>query len=241
MAEAMPERRARLLLSRALAKVKKAVRELSLPLDGERVLIGASGGWDSCALALLLDAYRRGAKRKPQLLAAYAAFQGATRVPPSGALLEFYARLGIPLLTLLPDAHAGPCSACRLKRREVLVKAASHLGCRLIALGHHLDDFGETLLLNLLFAGTFEGLFPRVDYFGRFTVIRPLLYLRKEEIDALGRAFAFPPPHTPCAEYDRSQRLPIRAFLARLGRTNKHVLRNLLRARLRALTPPAAR
>ncbi len=241
MAEPMPERRARLLLSRALAKLKKTVRELALPLAGERVLIGASGGWDSYALALLLDAYRRGAKHKPELVAAYAAFHGAARVPPSEALLGFYAGIGIPLLTLLPDAHAGPCRVCRLKRREVLVKAASHLGCRLIALGHHLEDFGETLLLNLLYAGTFEGLFPRVDYFGRFTVIRPLLYLRKEEIDALGRAFAFPPPHPPCAEYEASRRLPIREFLARLGRTNTHVLWNLLRARLRSLTPPAAR
>jgi tRNA 2-thiocytidine biosynthesis protein TtcA len=236
-----PEQRARRIQSRLLLKLKKAVRELALPLEGARVLIGASGGWDSYALTLLLHAYRRGAKHKPELFAAYAAFQGAERTPPSEAFLQFYAKLGIPLLTLVPDSHAGPCHVCRLKRRELLVKAASHLGCRLIALGHHLEDFGETLLLNLLFAGTFEGLFPTVDYFGRFMVVRPLLYLRKEEINALGRTFAFPPTHAPCADYAESKRMPIRAFLQQLSRGNKHVFWNLLRARMRASTPPQSR
>ncbi len=241
MAAARPTPRAARIEARLLMKLKKSVRELALPLEGARILIGASGGWDSCALALLLKAYRRGAKRKPELFAAHAAFQGARAMPPSPELLQFYADLEIPLLTLLPDTHAGPCHVCRLKRREVLVRAASHLGCSLIALGHHLEDFGETLLLNLLFAGTFEGLFPTVDYFGKFMVVRPLLYVRKEEIEALGRAFGFPPTHAPCADYEDSQRMPIREFLRKLSRGNKHVFWNLLRARLRAATPPQDR
>ena len=57
----------------------------------------------------------------------------------------------------LLEAQATPCSLCARLRRGVLYRLADEVGATKIALGHHWDDFVETLLLNLFFAGDAQG------------------------------------------------------------------------------------
>ena len=45
------------------------------------------------------------------------------------------------------------CAFCARLRRGVLYTQAEQLGCNKVALGHHLDDFIETLLLNQFYVG----------------------------------------------------------------------------------------
>ncbi len=218
-----------------LVKLRRAERDLGLPLRGERIAIGVSGGWDSLALLRVLEHYRRVVKEKPELFAVYTAFRGPDPAAPPVQLVDHIAGRGIPFITVKPATYPPSCPLCRFKRRELLLKTAKGLGCRVVALGHHLEDFGETLLLNLLYAGTPEGMAPELCYFGTYAVIRPLLYVTKKEITALGRALAFPPPPRQCALSDDSRRMVIRSFLSDLAHGNRHVLTNLLRAGLKTL------
>jgi len=74
------------------------------------------------------------------------------------------------------------CSLCARLRRGALYKYADELSCNKIALGHHADDFIETLLLNLFFNGQIKAMPARLRARnGRHTVIRPLVYAWEDE------------------------------------------------------------
>ena len=85
------------------------------------------------------------------------------------------------------------CSFCARLRRGVLSFQAELLGCNKIALGHHLDDFIETSLLNQFYSGTLAAMSPKLlaDN-GKHSVIRPLVYVEEAEIIRFSRMSNYP-------------------------------------------------
>ncbi len=182
-------------------KVTKAIVDHRLIEDGDRVMVGLSGGKDSWALIQILDVLRQRAPIAFSLVAVTvdSGYDGYRHDLISKTCEErgweyriVHTEIGATIDELL-DAEATPCSLCARFRRGVLYRLASEVGATKIALGHHLDDFIETLLLNLFFAGTLKAMPARlVSDDGRHVVIRPLVGVTESEARNYAKASELP-------------------------------------------------
>ena len=184
------------LEARLARKATRAIKTFDLVEEGDRIMVGLSGGKDSWALMHLLDVLRRRAPVDFSLVAVnvdsgYAAYRHDVIARTCEARGWEYriehTSIGDIMDDVL-DADATPCSLCARLRRGVLYRLAAEVGATKIALGHHADDFVETLLLNLLFAGSLKAMPARlVSDDGRHVVIRPLVYVTEDEARAYTR------------------------------------------------------
>jgi tRNA 2-thiocytidine biosynthesis protein TtcA len=178
------------LETRIAKKVTKAISDYRLIEDGDRVMVGLSGGKDSWALFQILDVLRKRAPIRFSLVgvtvdSGYEGFRhdliASTCEQRGWECRIVHTGIGEVMDDLLA-AQATPCSLCARLRRGVLYRLADEVGATRIALGHHLDDFIETLMLNLFFAGTLKAMPARlVSDDGRHVVIRPLVSVTEAE------------------------------------------------------------
>ena len=178
------------LEARLARKTTKAIVDYQMIEDGDRVMVGLSGGKDSWALLQMLDVLRERAPIQFSLVAVnvdsgYKEFKHdlIARTCEARGWRYRIEHTGIGgLIDDMLDADATPCSLCARLRRGVLYRVAKEVGATKIALGHHADDFIETLLLNLFFAGSLKAMPPKlVSDDGEHVVIRPLVYAGEEE------------------------------------------------------------
>ena len=186
------------LEARLARKATRAIKTFDLIEGGDRGLVGLSGGKDSWALMHLLEVLRRRAPIYFSLVAVnvdsgYTAYRhdviSRTCEERGWEYRIEHTSIGDIMDDVL-DADATPCSLCARLRRGVLYRIAADVGATKIALGHHADDFVETLLLNLLFAGSLKAMPARlVSDDGRHVVIRPLVYVTEDEARAYTHEF----------------------------------------------------
>src|SRR6266481_954461 len=178
---------------RLAKKTTRAVVDYQMIEDGDRVMVGLSGGKDSWALLQVLDVLRQRAPIKFSLVAVnvdsgYKEYKHDVIARTCEARGWEYRieHTGIgELIEDILDADQTPCSLCARFRRGVLYRIANEVGATKIALGHHADDFIETLLLNLFFAGTLKAMPAKlVSDDGAHVVIRPLVLVGEEEARA---------------------------------------------------------
>jgi tRNA 2-thiocytidine biosynthesis protein TtcA len=189
------------LETRLAKKVTKAITDYGLIEDGDRVMVGLSGGKDSWALFQILDVLRKRAPIGFSLIgvtvdSGYDGFRHdliATTCEARGWEYRIvHTEIGDVMDDIL-EAQATPCSLCARLRRGVLYRLADEVGATKIALGHHLDDFVETLLLNLFFAGTLKAMPAKlVSDNGRHVVIRPLVAVTESEARSYAKQSELP-------------------------------------------------
>jgi len=178
------------LESKLAKKTTKAIVDFQMLEDGDRVMVGLSGGKDSWALLQLLDVLRKRAPIRFTLVAVnvdsgYKEYKHDVIARTCEARGWEYriehTAIGEVIDDIL-DTTDTPCSLCARLRRGVLYRIAKELGATKIALGHHADDFIETLLLNLFFAGALKAMPAKlVSDDGAHVVIRPLVYVGEDE------------------------------------------------------------
>jgi len=200
------------------------MHDYSMLANGDRVLIAVSGGFDSLVLAWLLVIWGRKAPIGYELRAVHVDMEAEVDTPGLAArcVAEIVHGFGLNLCILpalwrpnlqeTPSAQSAHdlCFQCARSRRTQLFAYAQQCGCNKIAFGHHRDDIIETFLLNLTCAGNISTMVPRQDLFsGRLSLIRPLAYLNKAEIEQVGRNLGLEPVRSTCPLSDQTRRRDI--------------------------------
>jgi len=221
--------------------VGRAIADFGLIEDGDRIAVGVSGGKDSWTLLHILDELRRRAPIRYELVAitidsGYPGFRCdiiETHLRENGFEyhLEKAGHYEIIRDKRRPDSSY--CSICARLKRGSLYTLAKKLGCNKLALGHHLDDFIETLLLNQFFVGSLKAMAASMlaDN-GETTVIRPLVYVEEKEIIPFARENHFPVVCCCCPVCGTAdmQRKKMKQLLKELEKSIPHVKRSLLKA-----------
>lgn len=226
-------------------KVKKltgqAIGDFNLIEAGDRIAVAVSGGKDSYALLHLLEELRRRAPVDYELIAVNidAGFPDYRQEVLAGYLRDrgFQLHLETTDCARIIAENLRPgssyCAFCARLRRGVLYTVADRLGCNKIALGHHLDDFIETLLLNQFYIGTLAAMSPKLLADNqRHTVIRPLVYVEESDIIKLARQNAFPIIDCGCPVMGQvdQKRQRMKRLLGELQRENRYLKRSMIRA-----------
>ncbi len=224
-------------------KVSSAIIKYKLIEDGDNILIAHSGGKDSWALLHFLHLIKRFAP---------VSFDYGVIVLNQGIDSSLYTNIinritndytknvflketnifNIVREKIYPPNKI-PCALCSRLRRGFLFRFANNYGYNKVALGHHKDDFIETLLLNLFFNAKFDTILPKLIV-EKGIVIRPLIFIREADISRLVRKLGFPVLNTDCpllSEYPNdSKRAIVKNIISILEKKNKHIPNSIFNA-----------
>lgn len=202
--------------------------------DGDKILVALSGGKDSLTLLQLLAERSRIFKPSISIVAAHVTMVNIPYKANIEYLREFCSGLGVEFHLLesgfnsSTDTRKSPCFLCSWNRRKALFTLAQEKGCNKIALGHNMDDFIETMLMNITFQGTFSAMSP-VMTMEKFpiTIIRPLCLTNESDIELYAKESSFPPQNKNCPYEDSTNRKAMKDMLQRLESINPEARYNL--------------
>ncbi len=170
----------------------KGVKEFEMVDDGDKIAVCISGGKDSLLLAKLMQEMQRHTNTDFEL--EFIAMNPGFNDINYEMLTNTCKKIGIDVKVFDSNifevvekiAKDYPCYMCARMRRGALYDFAKQLGCNKIALGHHYDDYIETVMINVLYGGKFQAMMPKLKATGvgneGMELIRPLTYVRESDI-----------------------------------------------------------
>jgi tRNA 2-thiocytidine biosynthesis protein TtcA len=204
-------------------QVGRAIADFGMIEDGDRVMVCLSGGKDSYTL---LDILLQLQKKAPVAFSITAVNLDQKQPGfPEHVLPEYLRAIGVEYRILEQDTYSvvtrvvpegkTMCSLCSRLRRGALYSYAAEHGYTKIALGHHRDDLVATFFLNLFFHAKLSGMPPKLlSDDGKHVVIRPLAYVREDDIAAYAQAKAFPIiPCNLCGSQENLQRKQVKKMM----------------------------
>ncbi len=229
------------LFRRIKRQVGRAIGDFNMIEEGDRVMVALSGGKDSWTLLHILHALKKRAPIDYDIVAVHvdAGFPDFRRDLLQKYLLDFGAPWhietteinGIIEQKLRPDSSI--CAFCSRLRRGVLYSVADRLDCNKVALGHHLDDAIETLLMNQFFVGRLAAMSPKMlaDN-GNQTILRPMAYVEETDIAEFAELFELPVLSCECpaeGQFDKN-RQAMKQMIKDLAVDIPEIRRSMLRA-----------
>ncbi|KXZ40673.1 tRNA(Ile)-lysidine synthase TilS/MesJ [Alkalithermobacter thermoalcaliphilus JW-YL-7 = DSM 7308] len=219
----------------------KAIKDFELVKDGDKIALGISGGKDSILMAKLFQELKRHGQIKFEL--EFIAMDPGYHPNIKELLIDNCNYLNIPIHLFESDifkiidniASDYPCYMCAKMRRGALYSKAQELGCNKLALGHHFNDVIETTMLNILYAGSFKTMLPKLksSNFEGLELIRPLYYVREKDIERFTQNSGIWPLNCACmvaAKKTGSKRNEIKQMIKQLKDNFSEVDKSIFKA-----------
>jgi len=223
-----------------LRLVGRAIADYGMIRDGDRLLLGVSGGKDSLSLLLILRHLQGYAPVRFDL----AVLTVDPEVPgfDPQPLKHYYRALGLrwhyeqqPIMEQAKSHMDGDsfCAYCSRMKRGIMYRLCREHGYNVLALAQHLDDLAESLLLSLFHGGQLRTM--KAHYLndaGDVRIIRPLAYCRERQTADFARAASLPvvPDSCPACFAAPTRREHMKALLAREEAEHPHLFTNILHA-----------
>jgi len=216
----------------------RAISRYRMISDGDRILVGVSGGKDSEVLLWLLKDRLGRVPISYELFAVYVDSGYGEGV--SAPLSQWCRSLKIELIVEKTDfgkmAHGpenreNPCFLCSRLRRRRIFEIADALSCNKVAFGHHKDDIIETFFVNICYTGKMGTMLPKQSMFGgKLTIIRPLAFADENRIQRFANEMGFPVFKNHCPSAHASKRSEIKGFIQALCKENPKIKNNIFRS-----------
>lgn len=168
-----------------------AIKRYELLKPGDRICVCISGGKDSNLLAECFKLLSRHSDFpfEVRYLVMNPGYNKANleKIKSNLAAMDIPAKIVETDIFEIANAQdRSPCYLCAKMRRGALYRLAQDMGCNKIALGHHYDDVIETILMNILHAGSYQTMLPKLhsDHFEGMELIRPLYLVRESDVKA---------------------------------------------------------
>ena len=229
-----------ILPKQIFSKVMRAVVEFDMIQDGDKILIGLSGGKDSQLLAYAMATLKQRIKKNFELFAITINPNFDKNFSTNAeSLKSFCNTLEIPYQIHEVDIDAAikscpnksPCFTCAYFRRAAINRIANEIGANKVAYAHHLDDAVETFFMSLLSSGQLTTFTPKT-FLSRtnITVIRPLVYLREYQVESFVNKNNFNIVKSPCPIDGKTNRQNIKNLIAEMSKNFPDLFEHLAAA-----------
>lgn len=218
----------------------RAIADYRMIREGDRLLLGLSGGKDSLSLLHILLHLQRHAPVRFDV--------GVVTVDPMtdsfdpSPLKSYVAGLGVPYFferqPILERAREhmdndSYCAWCARMRRGVMYETARREGYTVVVLAQHLDDLAESLLMSVFHGGRLRTMQAHYrNDAGDLRIIRPLVYVRERQLAAFAREAQLPVilENCPACFAMPTERQRMKQLLAAEETANRHLFKSLLSA-----------
>lgn len=174
-----------------MSKLGKTNAEFNLIEEGDKILVGLSGGKDSLTMVHALREQQRRAPFKFEFIAVTVSYGMGENFDKLIAHCREYDIQHAIHDTQIYDLagekirkNSSFCSFFSRMRRGSLYSAAEKHGCNKVALGHHMDDAAESFFMNFIYNGQMRSLAPKYRAENGLIVIRPLIQMRERQLAA---------------------------------------------------------
>lgn len=226
-------------IRKVLASVKRADHEFNLFNQGDRIVIGVSGGKDSLVLVESLLRYQRFPHTNFEIFPVMLDLGFPNT--DTKKIKEYFSSIGLelivadasevyPILKAQQKNHAHlPCSICSRMKKAAINKVANELKCNKVAFAHHADDAIETLFMNEIFGGRLATFAPKMHLENADIVfIRPLIYVRESDILETASALELPVMKSPCPSNEHTMREEVKKLLNGIYAKHPYAKENFL-------------